>query len=370
MGRFLASLLLLLVACGDNLPVVGSNAPPGATSQPPATPGGPTARLVPAVCEASSWTNVPIPSMQSDLAVAGDPTSTAVLAVPSSGGTLVGFTLDRGMARVTGSTKIATAAPFSSIAVAQLGDQFFAAGVDASGPTTVLERLAPDLSSPVELAKIAGGIVAKPAVLALGRGTVVAVGGAGEVTFEGFDGTWSSTGEIQVKTNGPVTGLTAAPFGGEALVAWSTAATCGITKLADMTPGKVTQIDGACTSPRLAADAAGGTEGLVYTSGGAVLFKYFANNQLGRGPEQLEPYGRAPRIVFDGTRYWVSYLDQRGDVVVGDLDSGGHLTSTALFGTRPADEAYELVVTHGAPWVFALDANGYTAQRMCLVPEQ
>jgi len=71
--------------------------------------------------------------------------------------------------------------------------------------------------------------------------------------------------------------------------------------------------------------------------------------------------------VFDGSRYWVSYIDARGDIVVGYLDGSNHLVSMALIGPKPARDAYELVMVDNHPWVFSVDpANGYMAHRMCL----
>ena len=78
---------------------------------------------------------------------------------------------------------------------------------------------------------------------------------------------------------------------------------------------------------------------------------------------------RAPKIVFDGTRYWVSYINERDDVVVGTLDTAtGTLVSMALEGTQPMTEAYDLAVVSGAVWVFAVDGTGANAQRLCLKP--
>jgi len=77
---------------------------------------------------------------------------------------------------------------------------------------------------------------------------------------------------------------------------------------------------------------------------------------------------RSPKIVFDGSRYWVSYINARQDVVVGYLNTDGTLVSMALEGTQPMGEAYELAVINGGVWVFAVDGAGAGAQRLCLKP--
>ena len=41
----------------------------------------------------------------------------------------------------------------------------------------------------------------------------------------------------------------------------------------------------------------------------------------------------------------------------------------SLAGPQPHHQAYELAMVQGSPWVFALDANGYSAHRMCLAAQ-
>jgi len=75
--------------------------------------------------------------------------------------------------------------------------------------------------------------------------------------------------------------------------------------------------------------------------------------------------------VFDGSRYWVSYIDARGDVVVGYLDANNQLISMGIVGGKPAHDAYELVMVDDHPWIFTTDpTNGYMAHRLCLTAGQ
>ena len=80
----------------------------------------------------------------------------------------------------------------------------------------------------------------------------------------------------------------------------------------------------------------------------------------------LAPGAKAPRITFDGTRYWISYTNLRNDIVVGYLDETNHLVSTAIEGMRPMQDAYELAFVNGAVWVYGLDDTGFNASKMCL----
>jgi hypothetical protein len=75
-------------------------------------------------------------------------------------------------------------------------------------------------------------------------------------------------------------------------------------------------------------------------------------------------------VLWDGQRFWISYLDMRGDIIVGYLDGGdtGHYISTAVFGPRPDASAYDLVMIAHQVWAVSFDATGYTAHRICIEP--
>jgi hypothetical protein len=70
--------------------------------------------------------------------------------------------------------------------------------------------------------------------------------------------------------------------------------------------------------------------------------------------------------VFDGTNFWVSYLDARGDIVVGFLDANRQPITMALGAPRPERLGYELAMIDGSPWVISVDDGGYNAYRMCV----
>jgi hypothetical protein len=66
----------------------------------------------------------------------------------------------------------------------------------------------------------------------------------------------------------------------------------------------------------------------------------------------------------------VSYIDERGEIVMGFLTGDGNqMISTAVSASAPAHDGYDIAMFDGSPWVFALDRNGYTAHRMCVAQQ-
>ncbi len=70
--------------------------------------------------------------------------------------------------------------------------------------------------------------------------------------------------------------------------------------------------------------------------------------------------------MYDGERFWISYLDARGDVVVGFLDEHNKPITMSLGAPQPERAGYELVMIDGASTVFSVDDKGYTAYSMCV----
>ena len=74
--------------------------------------------------------------------------------------------------------------------------------------------------------------------------------------------------------------------------------------------------------------------------------------------------------MYDGQRYWVSYINTHGDITLGYIESDGSLMSMALEGVHPMAGAYDLAVIEGSVWVYAFDGdNTYSANKMCLTRE-
>lgn len=365
MGRFFA-IVLVLAACGDNL------AGPTATAPRNGAVGAgnslaPVTNLVPQVCGDLQWTGVVAdPAVQ----VSAVATSSKVdlIAAPLAGGTLTGYLFDSSDKSALLWDQVPLGDTFTAVAVSRIQDRLVAAAVGSSD--VQVELLDDALQNPIELAKLPGTKVAQPAMLTADGEPFVPVGSDSGLTIQSFDDSWHLAPAYQLSTAGPVTSLTASQYGAAALLGWSTDSACYIGMVygpTSFTPGPVTHTSYACPGARLAADGRTGTASLVFEAGGGIRLTSISTMKM-TGPQLLRPDASAPRVMFDGARTWVSYLDQRGDVVVGFLN-GNELVSTAIPDLHPQGQSYELVNFDGAPWVFALDADGYTAHRLCLEAE-
>ena len=227
------------------------------------------------------------------------------------------------------------------------------------------------LGNPREIAKLPLGFIADPAVFMADGARFVPIANDTGLVLHQFDAAWQPISSQQVATTSePATGMTATQFGQTTLAVWSTQNTCNLMMLSTLSPNLGSQIAVPCAAPRIAAEAANGTATLVFEGGNAVRLMHISHTQMGGGSAMVRPGATSPRVVFDGQRYWVSYLDVRGDVIVGFVDGDGQVVSMSLAGPQPQHGAYELAMVDNAPWVFSLDATGYTAHRMCIVQEQ
>jgi hypothetical protein len=368
MGRFFAS-ILFLAACGDNLGIQGED--PGIDPT-----GGnvtdPLPRLVPEVCGFAQWTTVTNADPALQTSVVQRPYGATILAVPRNGGTMTGFAIDDRMNLMTdpNGTKVLTDATFSAVSASVVDNRLLATAVTAD--TTYVNLLNDDLTNPQLVAKLPGSFIAQPAFLRADSQTVIAVGGPDGVNMTQFDNSWAQVQSKLVGPSKPVSGLAATQYGSAVLAAWSTVSNeCYVQMFAALTPGTQSHTTFACNAPRIAGDVANSTAKIVFEGAGNIRLMHVAHTQMGGDSVLLRPEGMSPRVVFDGNRYWVSYIDARGDVVVGYLDANNQLVSMGIVGPKPAHDAYELVMVDNHPWVFTTDpTNGYTAHRMCLTAGQ
>ena len=187
--------------------------------------------------------------------------------------------------------------------------------------------------------------------------------GPSGVNVAGFDASWHQLGAARLAPG--AIGLAATSSGADALVAWSTNAGCTVEQL-----GFVRTATGlsACRAPRLAAGIGDRAE-LAYEGVGGVWVGdlYMSGNNAIASTRKVGAYGRSPRIAFDGQRYWMTYIDARGTLVVGFLSQDlNTLVSFALDDVTPAADAYDLKIVDGQAVVFSASASGYAAHGLCV----
>jgi hypothetical protein len=370
MGRFYAIVVVLVAACGDN------EVPPASVDlgqHPVGTTGAlqPQVRELPEVCGDLQWSSSGVATTAMKLSVSTSSDGFTVLGVPTAGGKIEGFV----MSSATKATGTVASVPitdtFTSVGVTRVGGQLVTAASDGSSVQVVL--LDDSLQNPVSIAQVPGTLVTAPAMLAADGSHIVPVAGTTGVSVETFDRAWQPVSSLQLASMATApAGFAATQLGAATLVAWTTATECDLATIYTPVAGQIARADYPCASPRLTTDLVHGTSSLVFEAPDGVRLMHISHMQMGGASQLLRGEGAtSPRVMFDGTHVWVTYIDLRGDLVAGILTGDGNqLVSTAIFGTRPTRDAYDIAMFDGAPWVFALDANGYTAHRMCVVQEQ
>lgn len=364
MRPILAMSLVVMTGCGDNLGD-GGLGDVHSGDEAPVEDLGVLSKLRPEVCATRSWDTVVPTAKDLDLAVVQMPQGAGILSVPKQGGYLHGFLVDaRGliMGDVIG-TKIRTDGEWTSLS-AGIVDQRLVVGL-SDGTKTSISVIRDDLGDFRELAEVDGGVLGD-APIVYTRGTrVTATGGATGVLTSSFSQAWAPIGSEVVQRSVP-TSMTTATYGGDAVVAWTTGSECHLQRLA---AGTHSQQGIACNNPRLAMNFGDRAGELVYEAGAGIAISDIRIGSHGEIVNQfsLTREGTSPRIVFDGERYWVSYLNTHGDIIVGYLEEDHSLVATALEWTRPEHGAYDLAVIDGAVWVYSVDRDtGYGAHKLCL----
>ncbi|HLL24025.1 MAG TPA: hypothetical protein VK427_17955, partial [Kofleriaceae bacterium] len=293
------------------------------------------------------------------------PSGAALFSVPLAGGALRGFAIDSTGKIVTkeAGTVLREDRRYHAVAAAFAGDRLVTAVVtdDAS---VVIDHVREDLGASTNLVTARGYTVADVPMTPLRQHHLAAVGGDEGVSALRFDATWAADGTHELSAVGPRT-VTATSFRDDTMVAWSTGTSCHLARIGG---ARTSARPWACEHARIAVDSLARRGYMVFEAGEKVMISEIVvdgESELANVRVLLDG-ARAPKIVFDGERYWISYLNVRDDVVVGYLGAGGTLVSMALEGTQPMPRGYELAILDGSPWVFAVDGNGANAQQICL----
>jgi hypothetical protein len=300
-----------------------------------------------------------------DVAVAGRPEGATVVAVPRRGGAATGFVLDTRMRMLAGETKINIDVPLSEVSVSYLGTRITTTGI--SDGSVFLHLLDDDLSNPQLVVKMPATTLPKPAFYRdVADDIIMPVGTESGLVFARFADSGEPIDTKLVVASKPVRSMTTAQMGVALFTAWSTDTECYMMQAPTFQAGATSYQRVACPNPALAVNDKTGDGLMLFESPQGVRSMFTHGQMFGGDAPLLRPDTTAPRTLFDGKNFWVSYLDARGDVIVGILDSERHAVTMSLNGPKPYDSAYQLVMIEGNPWILAFDDAGYTGHRLCI----
>jgi hypothetical protein len=360
MGRFSCLVVVLVAACADNPVDVPDQAGADDVTVPDGIDTVLVPRLAPTVCGVAEWPDKVL-NPKVDLSVATRDTNAAIVSMPIGGGDARGMLVNARMA-VVSDQSIATS--YDQVGISYAANRF-AATTRHDGSIGVW-MMADDLSSSDLLTTVEGTVTAKQTFVPIPNGLIMPVGDAYGVTIHRFKDSYEPVASYRLPKAGPVLGMAATSSSDTALIAWTTDANCFIGQLDGYNVEMSSPKWDACQNPRLAVDSGSLTGVLVFDSPEGVRLS-MTDGTIMYGRDLLRANATAPRVLFDGSKFWVSFLDDRGQVVVGILDTATrHVRTIAVSGPRPFASSYELAMVEGSPWVFTLDETGYAGHRLCV----
>jgi hypothetical protein len=126
------------------------------------------------------------------------------------------------------------------------------------------------------------------------------------------------------------------------------------------------QISGDCRHARIAAGPTGDAWLVASITGGGVLEARYSTPR-GDIVRMLSLSGRAPKVAFDGTQFWIAWLDNpAGEIGIAAVDLDGNLVVSAPPGrTAAGDEAFQLVRSGSIVLLAVLGADALDFVRLC-----
>ncbi|HTL32959.1 MAG TPA: hypothetical protein VL326_07535 [Kofleriaceae bacterium] len=364
MGRFSSILVLLLgaAACGDNLGPDDTSISGGTDQVDPSGNQTATPRFVPSVCGVQTYTtNLSGDAMQ--LSVAARPQGAVLLTTSTTGSLMSGFVLDDRM-QMQAATKLAIDGSFTSVVASYRNERLVSTAVQDGA--VFMHLLDPDLGNPQYTAKLPGRLVSEPAFYNVQGDMVMPIAGDDGLWMGRFQDSFEPIdGKLMIPTK-PARSMAAAQIGVATFVAWSTDSECYMYETSTYGAGVDTRLPVACNDPKLAVNQKTGDGVMAFNTSEGVRLMAFSNTSFGGDSALLRDSTSDPRVMFDGTNFWVSYLDTRGDILVGFLDANHNPITMSLAGPKPSSQAYDLVMIQGAPWVVSLDNGTASAYRLCV----
>jgi hypothetical protein len=338
------------------------------TASPPSSSTSAPVALLPVACDRAEWPTIAASPSAASLAVAANAFGSTIFSVPTAGGDVSAFAVDPKGELLGAPQLLRSGNPYVSVGATYVGDHLVATAIDASGNTFV-DVVAADLSTSTEIAKLPAAYVTKTPMLDVWGTPSVPTLASRELDVTTFDTSFAATQTTAIETTRQPIGVDASQIALDGVVAWSTTTDCHVEILGARGTVTSESVPFPCPNVRVAADPATYTTVVVFETAAGVQFfgAWFANiTPLER---MLAPAATSPRIAFDGSHFWIAFLDQaHGELVAGILTEGGEALVTGL-ATSPTRDAFELRIVGGDPWVFTSDDAGYHARRICLAPQ-
>jgi hypothetical protein len=363
MGRTSATFLLLsLAACGDNFDDEGLGAGPTDDVN-PAGNQDVVPRYVPSVCGINSW-SPDFANPEMDMSVVQRPSGGATLVTaPRAGGALYGFNLDPRMDMI-GDGKQILDGSYSHVSVSYVNDRPVTTSV-ADG-AVFINLMDENLQYPQYITKIPGSYIGEPAFYQAQGNIVMPVANDTGLWMHRFDDGLEPIDSKHFKTTDPARSITVSQLGTAMMTSWSTDTSCYLHVNTTYEAGVTATVEAPCLEPKIAVNQTNGDGVMLFDSAEGVRLMTLHTTMMGGDARVIRPDASSPRTLFDGTNFWVSYLDARGDIVVGFLDANNAPVTLSLGAPKPDRLAYELVNIEGSPWIFSIDSTGYSAYRMCV----
>jgi hypothetical protein len=359
MGRFSCLVVVLVAACADNPVDVPDQGDDGIT-----VPDGVDTvfvpRLMPTVCGVAEWPDK-IVNPKVDLSVATRDHNAAIVSMPLEGGDARGILVNSRMA-IVNDQSIATS--YDQVGISYAANRFVA--TTRHDGSIGVWMMADDLTSSDLLMTVQGTVTAKQTFVPIADGLLMPVGDEYGVTIQRLADSYEPRASYRLPKTGAVLGLTAASSSNTALLAWTTSDHCFMSQLDGYNITTTEAKADACANPRIALDSRSLDGVLVFDSPEGVRLSLTQGTDM-IGRDLVSGNATSPRVLFDGSNFWVSFIDDRGQVIVGIVDmTTRHVRTIAVDGPRPYGSSYELAMLEGSPWVFTLDDTGYAGHRLCV----
>lgn len=287
-----------------------------------------------------------------------------MLGVPESGSPMFGFNVRTGADDLGDGTKVPIEGTFDHVSVSYVDDRPVSTATAAGA--VYVHMLDENLDNPQHISKLPGRFVGEPALYWAGTNMVMPTVGDDGMWLHWFDDSLEPLDSKLLIETKPATSLGVAQVGHGVLTAWSTDTECYTSFNGSFGPGVTSRTGTACPSPQIAANQQTREGVMLFDSPEGVRLMPFNSTMIGGDAPVIRADATSPRAVYDGTNYWVTYLDTRGDIVVGFLDANRKPVTMSLNDPQPERDAYELTLIDGKPWVFSIDESGYNAYRLCV----